>query len=193
MSELQEFRVRAYMVLNTAGYLREKVGEGEARRLFERFTPETQNVLQSGRPADWCRMPVYKELLHQVAAFADGNEDRAREELIKAGEHVAREATNSFLRLLMKMLNPSLFAKKLPDFWKRDCSGGRLEVEVTEQTLVCRYFEMTGFDHILCTGAGFAKFALQSMGKPIESVLLHGWSLKEPYSEGSYFKLAWSK
>lgn len=183
--------VRAYMALNLQRYILDKLGDAEAGRLFDELAPATQNVLLTAKPADWCPRSVYEDLVHQVAGFAEGNQDRAREELMTVGEHMAREAANSYLRFPMKILNPRLFAKKLPDFWKRDFSWGRLDVDITEHRLVCRYLDLGRFDHSLCVGAGFLKFALQAMGKPTQGVVLRGWSLDQPYQDGSSIDLTW--
>lgn len=187
----QDFRVRAYMMMSTAGFLREKIGEESAARIVQGLSPDARHAISTLKTADWCPVSTYSELLRAVASTSNGNENQARETLVASGEYVAREATNTFLRLLMKMLTPSLFAKKLPDFWRRDCSRGRFEVDVTEQKLVCRLFDIKGFDHVPCTAAGFVKFALTGMGKSIEGVTIRNWSLAAPCEDGASFELVW--
>jgi hypothetical protein len=180
------------MVLNTAGFLREKLGAAEAARVFATFSPPAQQVLSGAKVADWCDVSLYMELLNAIASLSNGNQEQARDVLISTGEHVAREATNSFLRLLMNALTPNLFARKLPEVWKRDCTGGRLEVDVSEHKLVVRLYEMQGFDHVPCTATGFIKFALEAMGKSVKQVKLHDWSLGTPFKDGSSFELIWA-
>lgn len=190
-SEAKEFRVRAYMLLSNIEFLRQKLGQEQLGRIVEGLSPEARAIHTTAKAADWCPVGVYSEVLGAVAATAGGKEDLARDTLIASGEFVAREASNTFLRLLMRMLTPSLFAKKLPDLWKRDCSRGRLEVEVTDERLVCRMFETQEMDHAVCTGAGFVKFALESMGKSVQKVSIHNWSLAKPSGEGSWFEFTW--
>ncbi len=36
----EEFQVRGYMILNVAGYLRDTVGEAEAKRIFDALSPK---------------------------------------------------------------------------------------------------------------------------------------------------------
>ena len=109
------------------------------------------------------------------------------------GKFMAREATNTFLRLLMRMLTPNLFAKKLPDLWKRDCTGGRLQVQVDEQKLVCHIYDAEGYDHLAAVATGYATFALETMGKVVEKTTIHGWSVERPYQQGDWFELIWQK
>jgi hypothetical protein len=104
---------------------------------------------------------------------------------------MAREATNSFLRILMRMLTPTLLAKKLPDLWNRDCTGGQLSMDVAEQKVTCRIQETVGFAHALCTIAGFISFALQSMGKSIDTTTIRGWSLNQPHTKDGSCEFTW--
>jgi hypothetical protein len=191
-TEPQDFRVRAYMVLSNFEFLRQKHGDEKFARVLETFSPETQHILRAAKQADWCPLASYSEVLRAVADMGNGKDELAREILITSGQFVAREATNTFLRLLMKMLTPPLFAKKLPDFWKRDCTRGRLEVDVSTERLAVRMLEMKGLDHAVCAGAGFVKFALESMGKSVQNVTIHNWSLTNPCAEDSWFEFTWS-
>ena len=51
---------------------------------------------------------------------------------------------------------------------------------------------LKGFDHAVCTGAGFATFALEAMGKTIESTTIKEWSLNSPSADGASFELVWT-
>jgi hypothetical protein len=191
-AQQEEFQVRGYMILNVAGYLRDTVGEAEAKRMFDALSPKSREVVASAKSATWYPVATLAELLNSIASLAKGDEAKARELLVNCGKYMAREATNTFLRLLMRMLTPALFAKKLPDFWGRDCTRGKLSVDVNERKLVCRTHDMKGFDHAVCTGAGFATFALEAMGKTIESTTIKDWSLSSPSADGASFELVWT-
>src|SRR5262245_57618443 len=126
-NQQNDFRVRTYLLANTLEFIRETPA---ITGVLEELPAAVLDVASKSAPAAWCPGDHYVEVLRKIAATANGDQQRARELLIAAGAHVARTATNTFLRLLMKMLTPSMFAQKLPDFWKRDCSVGRLEVNV---------------------------------------------------------------
>jgi hypothetical protein len=107
---------------------------------------------------------------------------------------MALEATDSFLRLFMKLMSPKLLVKKIPDLWKRDCSRGQLLVEnLDEQSVRFATSGMGGFSHAVCTAAGFVSFALGAIGKKVENVEIHGWSLAEPCADGATFEVRWSE
>jgi hypothetical protein len=132
------------------------------------------------------------EIYRKLAALAD-SEDKARELLIVCGKEHAFEASNTFLRLIMKVLTPTLLAKKLPDVWKRDCTMGNVVAEVYEDRIRNRYHDIGGFDHIAPVAIGFVQFALEAMGKTITKAELHDWSLTTPAPETFSFDVHWKK
>jgi|GEM_PF-1572825 len=188
----EDFCVRGYMVMHAARYLEGLLGDAESKRVFADFSPEAQRALDTTKHADWCPVSVFSELTRAIAKTSDGDEEKARELLVACGVFMAQEATNSFLKILMKILTPGLFAKKIPAIWSRDCSQGELVSELSGHKLVCHAYGMTGFDHVPCTAAGFVTFVLQRMGKPVSRTTIHGWSLETPYTDGARFELEWT-
>lgn len=184
-------RARSYMLISTANYLTRKHG-AEGQRIIDELSPETRNILTSENPANWSPMRNYVELLNCVAALGKGDDAKARDSLIEAGRYVAQEASTTFLRLMLKVLTPNLFAKKVPTVWQRDFSRGRAEAEISERLLVFRMFEISEMDHIPCTAPGFISVAMESMGKSVKRINVHNWSLQEPCREGAYFELEWA-
>jgi hypothetical protein len=190
----RDFQVRNYTVAACTAYLREIAGEQEAKRIIEGFSPQARQIIASadGASAAWCPVSILSEVITAVAARGNGDEDRTRETLIKCGSFMAHEATNTFLRLLMKMMTPGLFAKKIPDIWRRDCTHGNLLAELGENKLSCRVMDTDGFVHALCTIAGFLTFAVGSMGKSIVKTTVHGWSLQNPNPSEGQIELVWA-
>jgi hypothetical protein len=178
-------------VLKAAAYLRSRVGEEEAKRVFQAFSPELQHALNTAAPAAWLPVAHIAELHRAVAALGQGDDARAEAELVTCGRTISSEATNTFLKLVMRVLTPTLFAKKLPSLWARDATGGKYHVDVYEDRLVCRLSEMEAFDHIGPISVGYVSFALESMGKVIEKATLHNWSLDNPSAPDCWFELKW--
>lgn len=189
---MSAIQVRGYTILNAATYLRHVLGEQDAKRAIEKMSPGLQQTLGTATSAGWYPVAHVAELYRAIAALGSGDSTRARTELVKCGRFTANEATNTFLKLVMKVLTPSLFAKKLPSLWSRDATGGRFEVDVTEDRIICRLFEMDAFDHIAPISLGYVSFSLEAMGKKIQSSELHGWSLDAPSAPGTWFELRWT-
>jgi hypothetical protein len=183
--------VRGYTVIKTAEYLRQLVGEQEAKRLFNTFSPALQHALGTATPAGWQPAVVSSELLRAVAGTAKGNEEKAKQELVSCGKFLAAEATNTFLKLLMKVLTPGMFAKKLPSLWSRDSSHGKFEVDVFDDRISCRMLEMEHYEHITPISVGYVSFALEAMRKNITTWNMKGWSLTTPAPSESTFELYW--
>jgi hypothetical protein len=188
-----EVKVRGYIVAKSAAYLRTLVGDAEARRIFEGLSPGLSQALGEVKPAEWMPAAYSSEILRNIALLSKGNDDHARDELVKCGRYIANEATNTFLKLLMRVLTPNMFAKKLPSFWSRDATAGKYDVDVTEDKIVCRLSDMDAFENIAPISVGYVSFALESMGKTIKQSNLHGWSLKNPAPSEMWFELYWER
>src|SRR5262245_56960841 len=56
---------------------------------------------------------------------------------IRCGTYIAEDAINTFLRLLVKFLKPSLFARKFGDFFRRAHTFGAVEAkDFTPQSFI---------------------------------------------------------
>jgi hypothetical protein len=91
----------------------------------------------------------------------------------------------------MKLLNPGIFAKKLPDIFSRDFSSGRMTVEMNGRTLTARIFDAPGFNHGIVTSTGFVATAIEAMGKKVEKFNVHDWSVDRPNVDGCGFDMTW--
>jgi hypothetical protein len=192
-SQGQEFNVRGYMVLNAASYLRETMGERESKAVFDSFPGDVRAAIDRAKPADWVPVSVFSHITRAIASISKGDEAKAQELLVTCGLFMAEEASNTFLKILLRMITPGLFIKKIPDIWSRDCSRGKLVVEeLTNQRLLCRTVDMDGFDHVACTAAGFVTFVLKTMGKSIQKTTIQGWALDKPCVSGTTFEIIWS-
>jgi hypothetical protein len=189
--ESKEFQVRGYMVKACADYLREVAGEQESKRIYDGFSKPVREMIETAKPAVFYPVSTLSDVLVALAAQAHGDAEKAKQLLMTGGSRMALEATNSFLRLLMRMLTPTLLAKKIPDLWNRDCTGGRLSMDVGERTVTCHIRDTVGFAHALCTITGFIGFVLQTMGKNIETTTVRGWSLDQPHSKEGACEFTW--
>jgi len=188
---MSETQVRGYTVLKTAAYIKHATGEQEAKRILQGLSPSLQQALTTATPASWLPVAHCSELFSAVAGLAKGDEAKAKAELINCGEFLGNEATNTFLKLVMKILTPAMFAKKLPSLWSRDATGGKYDVEVYDDRIVCKLLEMEEFEHIGPISVGYVSFALQAMRKPVAKSNLHGWSLDKPRPKECWFELYW--
>src|SRR5688572_6499721 len=129
MNESRNMQGRGYVLAATVSFLNETVGPAKAQEIFDRLSPDLRRVVRNVQPAEFYPIPLFAELNRaMVEHLAGTDEEKGRQVLLQCGRHTGREASNTFLKLLMKMLTPKLIVKKLPDFWRRDFNFGRIEV-----------------------------------------------------------------
>jgi hypothetical protein len=189
---MSAIQARGYILASTAGYLREVAGEKKAEDALASASPELREALRNTQAANWYPSPLFAELNRLVVATLAGEDEaKALDVLIKCGRFMGREASNTFLRLLLRMLTPKMIVKKFPDIWKRDFSGGRIQISATDRTLECFIFDLPGHDHIGPISAGWMGFNLEAMGKSLEKTSVQKWSLKDPNQDGVSFGFTW--
>lgn len=125
-----------------------------------------------------------------VAVYPD--DDAARAALVTAGRKVCESATATFLRLLIKVLNPKMFANKFPELFKRDHQGGYIQMrEVTDTALLMQLRDVEGFDHAGPFMAGWIGFALEALGLRLAELTATPWSRAEPGPRCVDFAARW--
>jgi hypothetical protein len=188
---MNDIQMRGYVLSSAAEYLKRFAGEKKGGDILAAVSPALRDALSGATSASWCHSVHIAEMYRAVASLGDGDEARAKDILVACGKAAAHEASNTFLRLLMKVLTPTLFAKKLPDIWARDCTGAKISVEVGEESIRNRLFGVEGFDHVAPVASGYVVFALEAMGKSITKIEHHEWSLSNPAPSEPWFEISW--
>lgn len=188
---MEPVKTRGYLLQTTLKYAQEGLHADRRATALAKIPPETLRFIDGLKPTEWYTLEHYNVLLDAVADASGGDENLAKDDLIRCGVFAANEATNTFLRLLMKVLTPTLFAKKLPSLFERDFNRGKVEVKVEDDRLVCSLSNVKGFRHVALTSAGFATFTLETMGKSLLERNIRGWTLAEPDPNEVEFELIW--
>jgi hypothetical protein len=187
--------LRGYTIKQTYGFLESGYYAPDVqRRLVEGLPGDLKAFLPTIKPAEWYPREHMTVLLRAVAAVK--NDDAGSyTDLVAAGSHVASEAMNTFLRILMKMMTPSLYCKKTPELWARDHRGsGTFDIDLSnadKNTIVMKYLGGEGFDHIGAAAIGFMTFGFNAMGKKDFQVTQKGWSLATPSPSEVVYHLTW--
>jgi hypothetical protein len=179
---MAELMTRGNAILGAAGHL-DRICDPRTRgRVRAATTPELQAALPTMTRNGWYPRRMFIEVLHHIASV-NNERDRSYEDLAQAGSAIAEDASNTFLKLLLRMATPRLFGAKFPDFWARDLQGGHPEVDtsrVRENRMVIFFKDVEHFDHIGPAGAGFIRFGLRHITGKYVRVTTHGWSLENP-------------
>jgi hypothetical protein len=134
------------------------------------------------------------EVIALWRAIAEANDDEAsaRSDLVRCGEAMGDYATGSFLKLLLRVLTPRMFASKFPDLWAHDHQGGSITVpKLEEKGMTIVVNDVEGFDHIAVTAMGLIHVALRAIGLKEVVIDCPSWSLANPGPREATLKVKW--
>lgn len=186
-------QIRGYSLRQTARYLESKFDPEARKRALDAMPSNSRALLSSFDAAEWYPRDHATALYRTIATARGG--DEAYADLVGCGEFIASEATNTFLRLLMRIMTPTLFAKKIPEFWKRDQRGGHFEADVSQADkgrIGMKLVDVEGFDHIGVVSIGFIQFGMVALGKKGVQIEQEGWSLATPGPHTINYEIKWS-
>lgn len=187
--------IRGYSVKQQLNFLETQYDPGVSETLMAQIPDDVRRALADVKPAEWYPRRYSVSVLRAIASHRGKDEQAVHDDLVRCGTFIATEASNTFLKILMKMLTPTLFAKKIPDFWQRDQKGGHFEVDTTDAKdgrLQLKLCDVEGFDHIGLIGIGWISFGLKAMGKEDVVVTQHGWTLNKPGPKEISYDVRWS-
>lgn len=189
-----DFKTRGYSMLGTLKYIDSVIGAEGKERIVAQLSPDVRDALSSYKEIGWYPSHHFSELLRGIVKEGESTNQVAEEALVKTGQFVAGLAVNTFLRLLMKVLTPSLFAKKIPSLWERDNQGGLIEADLKDADsgkIVFNLRDVGGYDYIVPVAGGWISFAMQAMGKTVLERKISGWTLEQPGPANARIDLRW--
>lgn len=172
------FKTRGYVLATTLKYCREGIHPSRRKKVLDRISAATVHTVETAQSSTWYTLEQEAEMLNAIAEASDGDAKIAEEDLIGSGVFAGAEATNTFLRLVMKVLTPALFAKKIPELYQRDNNKGNVRVDVLDEKFIGHFTDTSGFPHLAPMSAGWMRFALTSMGKEITSTKISNWTVQ---------------
>src|SRR5690242_7553924 len=123
---MEERKIKAYGFNATVEYIEKNYDDATRKRIFGGLSPAARDFLGMAKKQQWAP-PSYSSELWAGVVKEHSTPEKAQDELIKLGRYQGNYATNTYLKLLMKMLTMRMFAKKFPDIWARDANFGKME------------------------------------------------------------------
>jgi hypothetical protein len=186
---------RGYLIERVFSFIDSHYDAESAQTILTSIPNEHADLRPHLKGAEWYSRAHLVEILRAIVRFSS-DEETAYRDLKECGRFMSNEATNTYLKLLLKILTPALFAKKIPSFWERDNrDGGNFdpkETKVSDGHMRLKMVGVEGFDHVAPVSAGFCSFVLNAMGKKNIDVQQNGWSLATPCPESYVLELTWS-
>ena len=142
---------------------RQRIESGYSKELLHALYETDQNA--------WHPIAVWKEALDVIVA-SSGDPKVARTTVRSAGRFICERTVNTFLKLLMRIMTPALFAKKSGSMIGKDFRGfvggapdyfcDLSKLDQKEITMGVR--RAADFPYLGGTGQGFIEFAMHYMG-----------------------------
>lgn len=186
--------IRGYAIIQTARYLQTQFSPEQSRRGMAALPAAIRDAIPTWKPGEWYPRETTIALYRAIAGLG-GDEPKVYEDLVRCGEFIASEAAGTFLRLVMRIMTPVLFASKIPDFFRRDHSAGSFEVDTSrakEALISMRLVDVAGFDHIGVVSIGWIKFGMKSLGKTGVTIKQRGWTLAAPGPGEVSYEIRWA-
>lgn len=190
---MEEPMIRGHILDHTARFYRTGFDHVTVARIEGELSIEVKAALDSVTPAAWYPRRFQVDILNALAA-ARGSGDGTYGDIQRCGAGLA-EPTNEFARLLMKLMTPELFVKKLPRFWARDHkSSGAFEIEpsVEQRGALLRLRGIKNYDHGAIFWMGFMQSVLKQVGAGSLVIRQEGWSWSSPGPQDVSYEVKWS-
>jgi hypothetical protein len=156
-------KVRGSSLLGIIGYIHGGLDATARKRVLEKL-PAEKGDLKHIAPNDLYSIEEHNLIVQAIASAFDTPEKRY-DVFIGCGGQIAADAINSFLRLLIKFLKPSLFARKYGDFFRRAHTFGSVEAkDIGPHSFVLEMSGVEGYDYVAPLTLGFVLHTLGAMG-----------------------------
>lgn len=185
---------RASNVLSADRFIGGSFGPATKASLRKAYSPELRAALARSKPADWLPREHLVELLTLVVSV-HGPTPQSEKKLYACGRAIFDDATNMFIRLVLKMATPAIFAKKFPDFWQRDFRGsghGQVDTsEIDRNHISVSFHGIEGFNYVAPLGIGFVGLAMERVTGKKVTMELRDWSFDNPGPSQTHYEVSW--
>lgn len=191
----EQRQIKAYGFVGTLEFIEKHYDAAARQRILDGLMPETRRLMETVKKAQWAPPLATTELWAGIVRES-GDLESGREALVRGGRYVGNFATNTYLKLLMKMLTVNMFAKKFPDIWARDANFGKVTVDASQTDkgrLMVRFQELGTYPYFGPSCQGWLSFSLETMGLKNVKCELEGWSMQNPDPGELVYRITWTK
>lgn len=154
------------MIHSAASYIEKAYEPATKKQIYERIPPRIRELFAFVDKFEWYPIDDAIAIFRALAAHHREGDGHVQAALEGVGRQIAETASTTSLKLLFRLMTPSLFAKKAPDLWERNSCG---ELAVTKFDAERRRMNLTlkdvdGFDFIGVVAGGFVLYALEAVG-----------------------------
>jgi len=157
----EEPKVRGMLVQGLASFVEKRFEPGLRGRIMEAISADVRAALPTIQKNEWYPRRYALDFCRAIASVTGDDKN-----IELAGTHIANEATNTFMKLLIKVLTPKMFARQFPEFWKKYNSHGVITPDTSRIDERYAGFRIDGtFDYLHLLAVGFLVFVFDALGK----------------------------
>jgi hypothetical protein len=192
---MEERKIKAYGFNATMEFIEKNYDDDKRKQILSELSPAAQGFINGAQKAQWAPPEYSSELWKGIARQHAPAE--ATEQLLKAGRYQGAYATNTYLKLLMKMLTMKMFAKKFPDIWSRDANFGKVILgdlnDISSGRLRITFRELGKFPYFGPITQGWFSYSFEVMGLKGLKVELQDWSIQNPDPGELTYQVSWTR
>lgn len=154
------------MIHSAASYIEKAYDPPTRKQIYERIPPRVRELFAFVNKFEWYPCEDAAAVFRAIAEHHAKEDGKVELALEGVGREIAETASTTSLRLLFRLMTPSLFAKKASDLWER-YSCGRLAVssfDAGTHRMSVSLEDVEEFDFVGLVAAGFVLFALEAVG-----------------------------
>jgi hypothetical protein len=191
---MTERRTKADGFIGSLEYIEKTYDEETRKKLYGSLPSNVRDFIGVARKETWAP-PLFSSELWKAIAAHHPDPAEACKNLVLCGRQAGSYATNTYLRLLLKMLTAKMFAKKIPDIWSRDSNFGKITTgdldEMKSGRLLLHFTELGSYPFFGPVCEGWFAFSLETMGLKNVKVAVQNWSLNDPDPAKLDFLVTW--
>jgi hypothetical protein len=192
---MSEKLLKGFSLTTTLAFIDSHYTHEQREQIHARLTPELRNMTSGFKPGDWYPIEYQTQMLRAMASVAE-EPTEAHTNAVALGRFLSDQASNTFMRLLFKVLTPLIFLKKAPAVWGRMFNFGRFETDAADydnNRVVMLMLDVDGFDYVAPVSEGWIATMFEAVG--CKNVAVHATDLEEGTVRGAGYKfdINWSE
>ena len=183
--------VKGIHILPLHDFIKESYDEQTQAGIYERISEPAREMLKTVKREDWMPLALVANVADALFK-ASKDPQEGYQEVVKSGAAIADYATNTYVRLLIKLMTPKIMASKWPDIWKKSHNFGVMQCHLeSDRMLRMTLSDVAGYTHIGPTAVGFLTFALKAMNMP-DATVMQVMDRYTDHNAGRYeFRITW--
>ncbi len=189
-----ERKVKSYGLFGMLQFIEKNYPKDVQAEILDSVPQEVRDFIAGGPEQLWVP-PLYPASVWQAMIKREASDDAAYDTLVRCGRNMGEYATNTYLRLLLKVISMKMLAKKYPTIWRMDANFGDMSTDTSDikqgkLKIFLNNLESYPYFGPICVG--WFKYSMDAMGLKDVKVELHDWTMAEPDPGKLTFHVTWT-